>query len=257
MSNKNTKYYAIITACSIIIIGFWLYSLKLNLSQPVDSTDSENDETDLTDLKNTLFDAFRTHPLQAPEPTTEEQLNQLTNKMAEEIKNQNSTPTADWLAVVQKIKNRSINSTTEWLTYKNDESGFEFKYPKEWFWNNIDKTLTNYSQEEGDLNGGILTSPFIKININVNPLDSKVEKSILDCGKSDEEVTIKECKDVYINNVKFKKTISHIEVMAKGYAVSIVATNNDNIYYLTGYFGGDYNQISQVESIFNTFKFLK
>lgn len=241
MDSKNkTKIYILLVVCLIIILGFWFYSFKLNVAR-LGSTD-EPTANGLNELKNSLFDAFKQNPLNESEPENQNKpLEELTNKIAEEIKNQtNSTSTADW------------------LTYRNEELGFEFKYPREWFWDDTNKTLTNYSQEEADLNGGIFISSFIKIQIDTNPLNSENEKSILDCAKSDEETTIIECENVYINNFKFKKTISHFETLTKGYGASFITIKNNNIYYLSGYLGDDdYNQMSQIESIFNTFKFLK
>ncbi|HPA25686.1 MAG TPA: hypothetical protein PLK76_02935 [bacterium] len=235
--NNKTKIYILLGLCLLIILGFWLYSLKLNLSSL--NNNATNKGIGAKSLINTIVDIFKAHPLTEPEEKVTTPVEELTNKIAEEIKNQNNS-----------------TSTADWLTYRNEELGFEFKYPKEWFWNNIDKTLTNYSREEGDLNGGIFTSPSIKIVIDVFPLDDLDEKSVLNCGKSDDEKTIMECEDIYINNLKFKKTISHIEVLTKGYSITVVTIHNNSAYYLTGVFN-DYDQITEIKSIFNTFKFLK
>ncbi len=125
--NNKTKIYILLGLCLIIILGLWLYSLKLNLSA-LKNNDTSKD-TGAKSLINTIVDIFKAHPLTEPEEKVTTPVEELTNKIAEEIKNQNN----------------SI-STADWLTYRNEELGLEFKYPKEW------KVTNSTSKEETKIN---------------------------------------------------------------------------------------------------------
>ncbi len=79
-SSKKLKIYLALGLCFIVIIGFWIYSFKLNLTQGL-KTESAKNGQGLADLKNSIIEAFKKHPLvldsnAAPTEQTNNPLNQ-------------------------------------------------------------------------------------------------------------------------------------------------------------------------------------
>ncbi len=102
--NSNLKIYIFIAICMVVIIGMWLYTLKLNLSKPSKST------FDWSEIFGGWGDAVKDVP---PMP----QLNTTTPEVSDELINE----------LADKLK----DVTKDWEVYIDEELGFEIKYPNE------------------------------------------------------------------------------------------------------------------------------
>ncbi|MFH1610718.1 MAG: hypothetical protein ABIA91_02395 [Patescibacteria group bacterium] len=105
--NSNFKIYIFIAICMVVIIGMWLYTLKLNLSKPSKST------FDWSEIFGGWGDTVKDVP---PMPT----LNTTTLEVSDELINE--------LADKLKEEKEEVD-TSNWQVYTNEEYGFEFKYP--------------------------------------------------------------------------------------------------------------------------------
>ena len=107
--NSNFKIYIFIAICMVVIIGMWLYTLKLNLSKPSKST------FDWSEIFGGWGDAVKdVPPMPELTTTTPEVSDELINELADKLK----------------------DDTKDWEVHRNEEMGFEFKYPKEWVLDN-------------------------------------------------------------------------------------------------------------------------
>ncbi|MBU4360507.1 hypothetical protein L6278_00760 [Candidatus Parcubacteria bacterium] len=88
--NYNTKIYIIFFLIIIVILGFWYYSLKINLQNGLSAENNRSGFT-LSELKQEISDIIAKSPLNK-KPETEnnnknEQLDKLAEELAEELKN--------------------------------------------------------------------------------------------------------------------------------------------------------------------------
>ncbi|GEM_PF-2693771 len=115
---QNLKIYAIFTFIILVILAFWFYCLKINLQNGFNTKNNKSGFT-LSELRQEISNIISKSPLSKKSETENiknnknEQLNKLADELANELKN---TAT-------------EIN-TSDWQVYKNEELGFEFKYPK-------------------------------------------------------------------------------------------------------------------------------
>lgn len=84
---KNKKFYILLVICLIIIIGFWIYSLKLNI-QNITNGGERKSGLSFTELKREIGNIINKSSLtKKDEKPKNEELKELTNKLAEELKN--------------------------------------------------------------------------------------------------------------------------------------------------------------------------
>lgn len=113
MDKKKTKTLIIIFLCLALVISFWIITFKLNLENGWKF--SPRSGLSFEELRNEIGKIWDKSPLsKAPDTkgNKQEKIDELTEKLAEELKNLEEGETADW------------------LTYTNEEYGFEFKYPE-------------------------------------------------------------------------------------------------------------------------------
>ena len=101
----NLKIYLIFTLIVLVILGFWYYSLKINLENGLSTENSRSGFT-LSELKQEIADILSKSPLTTnkQQPTVnsnnekDEQLDKLVDELAEELKNKdNNTSTFKFL----------------------------------------------------------------------------------------------------------------------------------------------------------------
>lgn len=87
---KNKKFYILLIFCLIIVIGFWLYSLKVNL-QNISASSEKKSGLSFAQLKQEITAIINKSSLRKPttgerQPTADE-LKNLADKLTEELKN--------------------------------------------------------------------------------------------------------------------------------------------------------------------------
>lgn len=151
------------------------------------------------------------------------------------------------------IKNAE-DETVDWKTYKNDQYGFEVKYPSDW---QVDDNAKIGSPDaEGisfqkPLRWGFNFYSFGKVNDNDYKSLSILENSGYDMDK------------VYINisginaNIYVVKNFSDVDV---GYPIDVTLRKNDNVYNINGFLYNDADReefVKLFREILSTFKFIE
>ena len=127
---QKTKMYIYLAITIIIVVVFGILSIKnaVKKNEPTQKEIAYSQQwqkisdsisklfTNPSRLKDSLLQSASStgNQLQNPLKLTADQLDQITDK----------------------LQTSASTSTADWLTYTNEEYGFEFKYPKDWFINN-------------------------------------------------------------------------------------------------------------------------
>ena len=215
--NNNLKIYIFIAICMIVIIGMWLYTLKLNLSKPSKST------FDWSEIFGGWGDAVKdVPPMPSLNTTTLEVSDELINELAEELKN----------------TDKKIN-TNNWQIYKNIEYGFEFKYPKEF---DIDKN-----------NLGFLNLKLVQGNnvVPINSISVKIENNLenlqaLDWILQAENYPKKNLEEIDNKANNNKKTILQKEYNEGGEGLRYFMFHNDLVFVVNTFFPAAFTGLMKV-----------
>ncbi|MFA5318041.1 MAG: hypothetical protein WC323_01000 [Patescibacteria group bacterium] len=106
------------------------------------------------------------------------------------------------------INPKSEIGTSDWLTYRNEEYGFEVRYPKEWYLYNCSKeynSLYVFMSDEKN-NAGCNTN---RGRINIMNTKNDYTKSTVYLNKNSKY----EVKDVVIGNLKLKQVDGSFEIV--------------------------------------------
>ena len=113
---SNLKIPLLIGLTLAVIICLWLVALKFNLQNSWQNKEKQNGLS-LNQLIDEIGKIVQNSPLSKKSESGQNQLNDLSQKIAEKIKTYQET----------------LNTATEnWQTYQNKEYNFEFKYPGDW-----------------------------------------------------------------------------------------------------------------------------
>jgi hypothetical protein len=163
------------------------------------------------------------------------------------------------LVYFQVVKGNKVQptatDTSDWLTYRNEEYGFEFKYLKEW---NFDEkngmVLTNYNQGDALAIGGMGPN-MLKIDVDLEKLENGNREEILKCWSNTQYDKLLGCNDLTINSVTFKKMSEQSSVEGNSIITKIITIKNNTIYSLVSYIANDKFQEElsrQINMVFDT-----
>ncbi|OHA88782.1 MAG: hypothetical protein A2653_03210 [Candidatus Zambryskibacteria bacterium RIFCSPHIGHO2_01_FULL_43_25] len=170
--------------------------------------------------------------------------------------NIDTTVTQPTTQVPQKIEPSKI-STTGWETYKNDEFGFEIKYPLDF---KIDPKVSEKIMLLGMKNDSVKEFVFSGI-INRNPQSQLLNETLQQiCDKyrkaEETEGKLLECKNVTINGVEYTKVVQELK-MNGGRGITLTGQSRSMFLMVTTYVPpsqvGEFSDI--VGGILNTIKF--
>jgi len=146
------------------------------------------------------------------------------------------------------------SATTDWQTYKNEQYGFEMRYPKEWFFeNNTDLSFVRFSNYDpkkvvGRELGG--KDEIVDLSVKTN-FENKNIENILNCGK-EEGVTLLGCENVSLDDIVFKKRLYINDAFGGMRSMELAGLLNSKIYKFSVWQTND-----KANQIIFTFKFTK
>ena len=126
------------------------------------------------------------------------------------------------------------NETVDWKTYKNNEYGFEIKYPKEW--RELQKWRPLIDGIDGVILGERGEGDYVGINIDITTDNGEFVKKFTDelCAgvsfpnrvRSDEKIKIGIIDAIKVNTINPE---CHTIIIKKDNVVYMIVPNNDNV----------------------------
>lgn len=175
--------------------------------------------------------------------------------------------------MVNSIQTFQIDETADWQTYRNEEFGFELKYPNSWVlskatreeYQNYGKIVSFQTTDTDDLIKQKKLSPGNSQNLVISHWKS-INNSYAKGGAWVGEWEYKDLDDYFTDKLAMKKKNNEISLGGKnGYEVTIggygtnygIMIENDGIYELNFERINDKSQLGSIESdVISSFKFL-